>query len=239
MMILMSQFQASNNLTIIIPTLNEEKNISNMITELIKLYPEVSVIVADDGSTDKTGEIVNQFHDNNKSIRFLDRKDEQIKGLTISLIDALKITKTPFFIVIDCDFQHPPEKIGEGLDLLVNGKQLVIGTRKSVEGWSLSRKIISWGATTLGKVSLWFRRRHRPKDIMSGFFGGETETVLSIIQEHPKTISPKGYKLLFDVLKVLPKNIRIGEFQYIFQTRQAGESKIGFKHIIVYFRSLF
>jgi dolichol-phosphate mannosyltransferase len=238
-MILMSQSHASKNLTVIIPTLNEEKNIFNMITELIKLYPEISVIVADDGSTDKTGEIVNQFHDNNKSIRFLDRKLEKVKGLTISLIDALKITKTPFFIVIDCDFQHPPEKIGEGLDLLVNGKQLVIGTRKSVEGWSLSRKIISWGATTLGKVSLWLRRRHRPKDIMSGFFGGETKTILSIIQEHPKTISPKGYKLLFDVLKVLPKNILIGEFQYIFQTRQAGESKIGFKHIIVYFRSLF
>ena len=235
----MGQTQSSKNLTVIIPTLNEEKNILNMISELIKLYPELSVIVADDGSTDKTGEIVNQFHAKNKSIRFLDRKDEEVKGLTISLIDALEITKTPFFLVIDCDFQHPPEKIREGLELLVNGKQLVIGTRISVEGWSLNRKIISWGATTLGKISLWFRRRNRPKDIMSGFFGGETETILSIIQEHPKSISHKGYKLLFDVLKVLPKDIQIGEFHYVFQTRQAGESKIGFKQIVVYFKSLF
>ena len=181
-MIFMSNSQSSNNLTVIIPTLNEEKNIGNMISELIKLYSGVSVIVADDGSTDQTREIVNQFHVNNELIRFLDRKGEEVKGLTISLIDALKITKTQFFIVIDCDFQHPPEKIGEGLDLLENGKQLVIGTRKSVEGWGLKRKIISWVATTLGKLSLWFRRRHRPKDIMSGFFGGETSTILSIIQ---------------------------------------------------------
>ncbi|MCK4849360.1 MAG: glycosyltransferase, partial [Candidatus Heimdallarchaeota archaeon] len=190
MMIFMSLTQSSNNLTVIIPTLNEEKNIGNMVSELIKLYPGISVIVADDGSTDKTGEIVKHFHANNKLIRFLDRKDEEVKGLTISLIDALKITETRFFIVIDCDFQHPPEKIGEGLNLLVDGKQLVIGTRKSVEGWGLRRKIISWGATTLGKISLWFRRRHRPKDIMSGFFGGETNAILPIIQEHPKTISP-------------------------------------------------
>ncbi len=235
----MSESLSSSNLTVIIPTLNEEKNINNMISELIRLYPEISVIVADDGSTDQTREIVEQFHANNELIRFLDRKDEEVKGLTISLIDALKITKTQFFIVIDCDFQHPPEKIGEGLNLLVNGKQLVIGSRESVEGWSLSRKIISWGAATLGKTSLWLRRRQRPKDIVSGFFGGETNTILSIIQEHPKTISPRGYKLLFDILKVLPRDIQIGEFMYSFKTRQAGESKISSKHIIVYFRSLF
>ena len=235
----MNNSLSSTNLTVIIPTLNEEKNINNMISELIRLYPGVSVIVADDGSTDQTREIVEQFHANNELIRFLDRKHEEVKGLTISLIDALKITNTQFFIVIDCDFQHPPEKIGEGLNLLVNGKQLVIGTRISVEGWGLSRKIISWGAATLGKTSLWLRRRHRPKDIVSGFFGGETNTILSIIQEHPKTISPRGYKLLFDILKVLPRDIQIGEFMYSFKTRQAGESKISSKHIIVYFRSLF
>ncbi|MHA2175220.1 MAG: glycosyltransferase [Candidatus Hodarchaeales archaeon] len=225
--------------TVIIPTLNEENNIENMISVLIELYPQISIIIADDGSTDATGAIVNRFHQDNSKIRLLDRTNESIKGLTISLIDALKITDTKYFVVIDCDFQHPPDKIQEGIALFDSGNQLIIGTRASVEGWSMKRKIISWGATTLGKISLLFRRRSRPTDIMSGFFGGETELVLSIIKDNPKTISPKGYKLLFDILKVLPKDIQIGEFEYIFQTRQAGESKIGFKHILVYFRSLF
>jgi hypothetical protein len=31
----------------------------------------------------------------------------------------------------------------------------------------------------------------------------------------------------------------MGEFYYTFNVREAGESKIGMKHIIVYFRSLF
>ena len=74
---------------------------------------------------------------------------------------------------------------------------------------------------------------------MSGFFGGQTEYVNTIIRNHPKTISPRGYKLLFDILKVLPRDTQIGEYYYEFQTRQAGESKIGLKHILVYFRSLF
>ena len=225
--------------TVIIPTLNEENNIERMISTLLELFPQISIIIADDGSTDDTGAIVNRFHENNPKIRLLDRTDEPVKGLTISLIDALKITETEFFIVIDCDFQHPPERIQDGIALFELGNQLIIGTRISVEGWSIKRKIISWGATTLGKMSLFFRRKLRPRDIVSGFFGGETKFINSIIENNPKSISPKGYKLLFDILKVLPRNTMIGEFEYRFQTREAGESKIGFKQILVYFRSLF
>ncbi|MHA1975656.1 MAG: glycosyltransferase [Candidatus Hodarchaeales archaeon] len=235
----MSNTTPVSETTVIIPTLNEETNIYNMITKLTDLYPGISIIVADDGSKDKTGAIVSDFHAKDKRIRLLDRKDEEVKGLTISLIDALEITETRFFVVIDSDFQHPPEKIEKGMELLPAGNQLIIGTRESVEGWSLKRKIISWGATTLGKISLFIRRRPRPNDIMSGFFGGETEFILALIRDHPKTISPRGYKLLFDVLKVLPKNTQIGEFYYEFQTRSEGESKIGMKQILVYFRSLF
>ncbi len=235
----MSNQTSISETTVLIPTLNEENNIDNMITKLISFYPEISIVVADDGSKDKTGTIVTDFHSQNPRIRLLDRKDKEVKGLTISLIDALEITETRYFIVIDCDFQHPPEKIGEGIELFGQDNQIIIGTRTSVEGWSIKRKIISWGATTLGKISLFIRRRKRPKDIMSGFFGGETEFVRSIIRNHPKTVSPRGYKLLFDVLKVLPKDTKIGEFYYEFQTRSAGESKIGMKHILVYFRSLF
>ncbi|UCG02089.1 MAG: glycosyltransferase [Candidatus Heimdallarchaeota archaeon] len=235
----MDQTPSTARLTVITPTLNEESNIDRMITRLVSLYPQVSIIVADDGSTDKTAEIVRNWGNKNPKIRFLDRKDEPVKGLTISLVDAIKITSTDFFFVIDCDFQHPPERIADGLLLLSEGNQLVIGSRSSVEGWGFRRKLISWGATTLGKISLLIRRRPRPKDIMSGFFGGETQFIAEILDQHPKTVSPKGYKLLFDMLKVLPRKTSIGEFSYTFQTREAGESKISLKHILVYFRSLF
>ena len=238
-MVFMTENLPIDQTTVLIPTLNEEDNIENMLTRLKELYPKISVIVADDGSTDRTESIVNDFHKNNQLIRFLDRREYEIKGLTISLIDALAMTTTKYFIVIDSDFQHPPEEIKAGIQLLGQDNKIVIGTRVSVEGWSITRKIISWGAMTLGKISLFLRRRPRPRDIMSGFFGGETTVVQKIIRDHPKTVSPKGFKLLFDILKVLPRKTMIGEFEYEFQTRSAGESKIGMKQIIVYFKSLF
>ena len=74
---------------------------------------------------------------------------------------------------------------------------------------------------------------------VSGFFGGKTQFVNQLINEHPKSISPTGYKLLFDLLKVIPRDTSIGEFSYTFQARLAGESKIGMKQILTYFRSLF
>ncbi|MHA2031820.1 MAG: glycosyltransferase [Candidatus Kariarchaeaceae archaeon] len=235
----MNENLPTDQTTIIIPTLNEQENIGRMISHLLSIHPLISIIVADDGSTDGTSKIVTEWNQKNQKVSFLDRKEKPIKGLTISLVDGLNMAKTKYFFVIDCDFQHPPEKISEGLKLLSAGNQLVIGCRSSVEGWGISRKIISWGATTLGKFSLLIRHKQRPKDIVSGFFGGEVDFVRDLIKKHPKTVSPKGYKLLFDLLKVIPRKTPIGEFSYVFNVRELGESKIGMKHILVYFRSLF
>ena len=53
----------NQNFTILIPTLNEEKNIKRLIDTILSLYPSINITVIDDGSTDDTVKLVNEFND--------------------------------------------------------------------------------------------------------------------------------------------------------------------------------
>ena len=65
--------------TVIIPTLNEEKTIGLLLTKIELIIPDASIIVADDGSRDKTKIIVEGFT-GNLQVRFLDRQNEEVHG---------------------------------------------------------------------------------------------------------------------------------------------------------------
>lgn len=247
--------------TIIIPTFNEEKNIALLIDKIKKLLPKAKIIVSDDGSTDKTQEIarkkganvvnaVNVFYRTNKQVHgnttnviLLDRTKEPVHGLTVSVMDAINVCKTPFFVVIDADFQHPPEKIKEIVGKLRAGKEdendIVIGNRIKVsEDWSVTRKIISKTAYLLGCLRLMFKQF--PKyDIVSGFFGGRTELVKQVIIQNYSKFELRGYKVLFDILKYLPSDASVEKVDYEFGIRQSGTSKLNKKVMFYYFRSLF
>jgi len=219
--------------TIIIPTINEEDNIGKLIDTLYKLYPGIKIIVSDDGSVDDTGKIAKK-----KKAVFLDRSDKNVHGITVSIIDALLKCETKYFVAIDADFQHPPEKIKEIVEKLRKGSDLVVGARISTKGWSIWRRMISKTAYILGYLRLLFKRT--PKyDLMSGFFGGKREFVEEIVKKKYNKFELKGYKMLFDLMKYVPVNVRIGKVSYDFGLRKHGSSKLNKKIIYYYFRSLF
>lgn len=226
-----------SDVTIIVPTLNERENIAKLLDALEGLYPGVSAIVADDGSADGTREIVSRRHGENARIVLLDRSGLP-HGLTASVMDAIAVAGTPFFVVIDADFQHPPDKVREIVRLL-DGYDLVVGTREKVENWGAFRRLMSLVATLSGKLSLYARHSACCTDIMSGFFGGRTGVVRPYIERSPSAFEPGGYKILFDLLKLMPASTRIGEVPYTFLDRSEGRSKISTKHIVIYFKSLF
>src|SRR3989344_8959203 len=116
--------------TIIIPTLNEEHNIGKLVEQL-KQYSS-DIIVADDGSTDRTREIAQRA-----GARVVDRRNKMIKGITAAVMDAAKEIKTESIVVMDADFQHPPEKVKQIIDLLQKS-DIVVAQRKRIIGtWSL------------------------------------------------------------------------------------------------------
>lgn len=224
-----------SRLTVILPTLNEEKNLGGLIAEISGLYPSAKIIVADDGSRDNTLRIAKEC-----GALALDRKGKEVKGITASVLDALGLIDTEYFVVMDSDFQHPPEKIAEIVSGLEKGNDLVVGWRESVPNWGLHRRAISVGAELLGKIRLLLFGNPVPRDIMSGFFGGRTEFVRESVGKNPGRFVGKGYKVLFDLLKGMRRGeVKIAGVPYVFGLRERGASKIGFRHILFYLESVF
>ncbi len=95
-------------ITFLVPAYNEEKSIGNTIKSLLNLtYPKdkKKIIIINDGSKDKTAEIIRGFVKKYKNIKFLDKKNS---GKADSLNQALKLVNTELFAVTDADSY--PEK---------------------------------------------------------------------------------------------------------------------------------
>jgi len=224
--------------TIVIPTLNEEKNIDEVLKMLSSLYSGISIIVADDGSRDKTQDIIKSYHKKNKKIVLLNRSKELIHGLTASVVDAAKKVKTKYIVVMDGDMQHPPEKVKDIVEKLRQNNDIVVGVREKVHFGSFFRLLMSKIAIILGQLRLLFRGIicH---DVVSGFFGVKTVLFQNKIRKFERKFEKEGYKVLFDLLKLVNRKTKIKNIFYTFGDRKEGSSKINKKHVLIYFKSLF
>ena len=228
-----NQMVKYSDITIVIPTLNEEKNIEKLIVLLKKTYKNIKVIVVDDGSTDKTQSVAKKA-----GVKVIDRSQKQIHGLCISVIEGICTAKTPYAIVMDGDMQHPYEKIKDIAEQLEK-HSLVVGIRERVlNDWPWHRRAMSKLAIGLGHLRLKISGLYC-KDIVSGFFGIQIKLFKDVVARKYDKYELKGYKVLFDTLKYLPKETKISQVQYDFGLRSEGISKINYKHIFYYWRSLF
>ena len=225
------------DITVIIPTLNEGKNIDELLGYIMDNYPQINIIVTDDGSEDQTQDLVNKWSQKNKAVKLIDRENTPIHGLSASILDAIKQTKTRYFVVIDGDFQHPPERIAHIVKKLRQEYDIVVGTRESVDSeWKLFRRIESYTATCLGLIRASLTGT-TCKDILSGFFGAKTNFFLDVYKNKSKRFELKSYKIMFDFMKST-KNLKVAQVPYVFDVRRKGESKIGAKHVFYFLKSL-
>ena len=212
--------------TVILPTYREEANIGRMIDTLRDMYPEFHVLVMDDNSPDRTQDIVRERMKDDDHVRLCVR-DPNDRGLSASIFQGIMETETRFFINMDSDFQHPPSALKGMYDQLSNGAQLSIGVRKDRSNLSsFGRWIGSWGAHYLAAFTLRMHDKQISSDIMSGLFGGDTELCKGVIREYGSEFQMKGFKALFDLMKYVPKDLRIEEYPFEFGERAGGESKL-------------
>ena len=225
--------------TIVLPTYNEEKNIGELVKSLSSALPKVRILVVDDGSRDKTQQIVRGMAKKNSRVSYFNRSAlHRPRGLTHSIVDGILMSKTENVIVMDADFQHPINKVPEIKKRLDRADELVVAVRVDVPGWELHRRIISRSLIYVGYGILVARGRTRSGDIFSGYFGVKRKFFDKIYQANKGRFVGEGYKVLFDLLKCLKDgSVRVGEVPYVFNVRKAGESKASIKQGIALFKS--
>ncbi|OPY34521.1 MAG: Glycosyltransferase AglE [Methanomassiliicoccales archaeon PtaU1.Bin124] len=226
-----SGWAGSNPFSIILPTLNEGDNIVPMLETLVGLYPKASILVMDDNSKDGTAQKAREFAAKGHDVTVVSR-DPSDKGLTASIFDGIMHSKTDFFVVMDSDFQHPPTSVGELIEKMHEGSDMAIGVREDKVELSSARMMASWAANAMASSYLRWKRQPRSSDIMSGFFSGRTQLCQKVIRENDGKFERKGFKGLFDLLKFVPRDAKISEVVFKFNSRRSGESKLSSTIII-------
>ncbi len=222
---------------IVIPVLNEEKNIPILLKKLLQLKDDFFIIFVDDNSTDNSVETIKKFTLKNSSIKLVSRKKRE--GLHAAIISGIKSAlslNTERVITMDGDLSHSPEDIPRLL-CFSKTNDLVIGSRfirgGKVKKWKTRRKIISAIARFFAKILF----KTKIKDSSSGFkcYGKNFLDTVNF----EKFVS-KGYAFQIETVLFAEKNnLKIKEVPIIFKDRERGVSKVNFKEIIVYLKSLF
>ncbi|MEM0149448.1 MAG: glycosyltransferase [Candidatus Micrarchaeaceae archaeon] len=228
-----------SDITVIIPTLNEEKNVRKIVPILCGMYKGIHIIFADDGSTDGTKEAARALSKRYANVELLDRTHAAVHGLTVSVIDAALHANTEKIIVMDADLQHPPRMVGK-ISAGLNHYDIVVGVRISVRSWGFHRRVMSKGMAFIAYAVLKMRRRYVCNDIMSGFFGIKANVFKNIIRKNRGLFVPTGYKVLLDTLRLAGPGLLIGEVKYsTFHKRYSGSSKFKPKIMLDTLKSTF
>ncbi len=220
-------------ISVIIPTYNERDNLPPLVEKIhaaLSSY-DYEILFVDDNSRDGTAELASTLSAK-YPIRVIVRQSE--RGLASAVVHGFRHASGDVLAIMDADLQHPPEVLGDMLQAMQAGADLVIASRYikggSCEGWGLGRRVISKGAILLAHLLL--PQTRRVSDPMSGFFMLRKSVVSDA------NLKPAGYKILLEVLGA-GQFQHVAEVPYRFCLRERDKSKLSARQQIDYLKHLF
>ena len=234
----------SNELSIILPTLNEGKNLEKLIPQIFEILVNKNIenneiLVIDDGSTDGTEEMCQSLNNRYGNIRFIRRNNEP--SLPLAIYEGIESAKFQNVAWMDADGSMPADTLGILVeDFFKNMDNIVIGSRfvkgggyKGVKNLNSSlfeavKNVKNSNDSVFGMIfSMYFNKflvflfSSDIKDLTSGFIVGKK----TIFQKKVFERSDYGEYFVYLVADLIKSNVTIKEIGYICETRIYGESK--------------
>lgn len=211
---------------VIIPTYNEIDNIERMITTLFDLYPEISLLIIEDGSPDGTADVVKKLQAKWPDQLHMIQRQGKL-GLGTAYVTGFKWALErhyQFVFEMDCDFSHDPGQIPDLLTAaqtndLVIGSRYIDGIR--IINWPFRRLLLSY----LASIYTRFVTGIPVFDTTGGFKCFNRKALMSLDLNH---IISSGYIFQLELnYKVWTKGLNVKEVPIVFYERRDGQSKMG------------
>ncbi len=134
-------------ISIVIPVLDEEGNVQQLLCKLREILPLISeryeIIFVDDGSQDQTFTLVKAFHQADARVRGI--SFSRNFGHQIALLAGLQAARGEVVISMDGDMQHPPEVLPSLWQKYLEGYDIVNTRRMDAQSIGWFKKLTSRG----------------------------------------------------------------------------------------------
>jgi dolichol-phosphate mannosyltransferase len=221
---------------VIIPTLNEVKNISNILLKIKKTKIKLDIIFIDDNSTDGSQKLITKLSERYKNISYIYRKNKF--GIGSAHKDGIKYAykkKYDLLITMDADGTHDPKYLkkmilkAKDYDYIITSRFIKKGL---IKDWPLFRRLLTYSRHYLVKIFLgmnldasgayrcFYLKKIAVKDILSA--------------------KNNEYAFFWEVTYLIKKkNYSINEIPVKLVYRKLGKSKMKLSHIIYSLTYLF
>lgn len=154
----------SHKISIVIPAKNEAAGLSRVLPHLRNSFPQAEILIIDDGSTDHTSEIAQQYDANVV-------QHPRSLGNGAAIKSGARAATGDILVFMDADGQHQPEDIVRLLATLDEGFDMAVGARVRSSQAGAHRAIANG---FYNRIASWMVG-HKVEDLTSGFRAAKAE----------------------------------------------------------------
>jgi dolichol-phosphate mannosyltransferase len=203
----------NSHIIVVLPAYNEEANIGNLLRRIFESLTDermgFSIIVVDDGSSDRTQHILEEY---GRDFPITVHRHEENQGLGATIRDGLReaaavASERDIVITMDADESHTPGLMIRMIRMIREGYDVVIASRyqrgSRVFGLSLKRRILSRAASLLMRVLF---PTPGVSDYTCGYRAYRAEALQQAYAQYGESlVDQDGFQCMVDILLKLRK----------------------------------
>lgn len=215
-------------LSFVVPVYNEQESLKAFYNELIKIVKKLTgtyeLVFVDDGSADKSLNILKDLEKRNRNIKVFSLRKHQGKAEALTL--GFRKAKGEYIVTLDADLQDKPSEIEKLLKKSRKGWDLVSGWRRDRKDSIL--KIISSKIFNLIASIAW------------GLSVNDLNCGLKLYKkEAAKSLNLYGGMHRFIPLLLFQEGFKVTEVPIVHEKRKYGRSKYGISKVFTELPDLF